>query len=153
MFLNTERLNTLELPPWVTDPCRFECRLTLNIPIWRATSWALGKLTSVINVEVRKEICFTSKSMSSCKDFHAAPLLTSTWDFCPCRSHFFPPMEDKMLKFSSSDPFNLSAMRQIFNLHVCFILVLSTQYYITFHLVCIGNPLFTELTLWCEWKE
>lgn len=154
MVLNTERLNTPELTPWVIDPCRLACTLTLNTSFffWKATSWDLGKLTSLINL--RKEIHFTSKSISSCRDFHAAPWLTSTWDFCLFHSYFLPPMEDKVLKFSSSDPFNLSAMRQDIQ-SSCLALFLSPQGNITllFYLVCIGSPFFTELTFWCECKE
>lgn len=101
---------------------------------------------------MRKKICFTSKSMSSCRDFHAAPLLSSTWDFCPCHSHFLPPVEDKMLKFSTSDPFNLSAMRLTFSLHVCFILVPSRQYYITFSFGWYWES-FIHWTNILVWKE
>lgn len=47
------------------------CRLTLNSYVWRATSFSLGKLTSLINVQVKKEICPTSKSISNHIDFYA----------------------------------------------------------------------------------
>lgn len=90
--------------------------------------------------------------MSSCRDFHATPLQTSTWDFCPCHSHFLPPMEDKMLKFLCSDPLNFSAMQQTFNLHVCFILASSRQYYITFSFGLYWESFihWTNILVWIE---
>lgn len=64
-MLNAKRQNDPELSSWVND----RCRLTLNIYVWRATRCHLGKLASFINVQVKKEIHYTSKSMGNHADF------------------------------------------------------------------------------------